>query len=75
MKAAINRFLNHPRWVMAVAILIPAILWAYALYFMAARIGQPFEGFMHNAAGQTGYLTPTDWPGWPASDPETMWWL
>lgn len=45
---------------MAVAILIPAFLWGYALYFTAARIGQPFEGFVHSAAGKVSVNTPTD---------------
>ena len=41
MKALINRFLAHPRLVLAVAILIPAIFWADALLFQVRRWGQP----------------------------------
>jgi signal transduction histidine kinase len=63
MRAAINRFLDHPCWVMALAIMVSGGLWAYALVNMAVRIGGPWEGFVHNAAGQIGVLTPVDWPG------------
>jgi signal transduction histidine kinase len=66
MKAKVSSLLDHPRWVMAVAVLVPALLWAYALYFMVDRIGEPFEGFMHGADGWTGYLSPTDYPGYVA---------
>jgi hypothetical protein len=43
MRAIINRFLAHPRWVMAVAVLIPAVLWADSLIFQLRRFGQPFR--------------------------------
>jgi len=66
MKAIINRFLAHPRWVMAVAIAISVVFWAYLLYNFASQIGHPFEGFMHNGDGGVNALTPHHWTGWQA---------
>jgi signal transduction histidine kinase len=66
MKALINRFLAHPRWVMAVAVLIPGILWAEALLFEARRWGQPYEGFIHDPWGAVSAFSKYNGNGWQA---------
>ncbi len=66
MKALINRFLAHPRLVMAVAVLIPAILWADALLFQVRRWGQPYEGFLHDPVGGVSCDSKYNGNGWQA---------
>ncbi len=66
MKALINRFLARPRWVMAVAVLIPAILWADTLFVQLRRFGEPYEGFLHNASGTVNCLSKYFGNGWEA---------
>jgi len=66
MKKAVSTFLARPRWVMAVAILIPAILWADTLIFQIRRFGQPFEGSIHDAYGTVSFLSKYDCSGWQA---------
>jgi hypothetical protein len=66
VKALINRFLAHPRWVMAVAVLIPGILWADILIFQLRRFGQPYEGFIHDPWGKVSYLSKYSGTGWEA---------
>jgi hypothetical protein len=66
MKAKVSSFLAHPRWVMAVAILIPAILWADTLLFQLRRFGQPFEGFLHDPFSVVSCLSKYSGTGWQA---------
>jgi signal transduction histidine kinase len=63
MKALINRFLAHPRLVMAVTIVLVVTVWGYYLYNVGTRLGHPFEGFIHNPAGVVSALTPQSWTG------------
>jgi signal transduction histidine kinase len=66
MKSLINRFLAHPRWVMALAVLIPAIFWADALLFQLRRWGQPYEGFIHDPVGTVDCLSKYNGNAWQA---------
>jgi signal transduction histidine kinase len=51
---------------MALAILIPAILWADSLLFQLRRFGQPLEGFMHDGYGTVNCLSKYFGNGWQA---------
>jgi signal transduction histidine kinase len=66
MKALINRFLAHPRWVVAVAILIPAILWADSVIFQFSRFGQPYQGFLEYPLATVSFASKYMGNGWQA---------
>jgi signal transduction histidine kinase len=66
MRALINRFLAHPRVVMAVAVLIPGILWADTFLFQLRRWGQPYEGFLADVWGTVNCLSKYNGNGWQA---------
>jgi signal transduction histidine kinase len=68
MKALINRFLAHPRVVMAVAVLIPGLLWGDTLLLTARRWGQPFKGFLEDGAqpNMVSYTSRYTGAGWQA---------
>ncbi len=66
MRAKVSSFLAHPRWVMAVAVIIPAILWADTTIFQLRRFGQPFEGFIHDGSGTVNCISKYVGSGWEA---------
>jgi signal transduction histidine kinase len=65
MKAKVSAFLDHPRWVMALALAVVMAFWIQYLFSLGGRFGEPFEGFLHGGAVVNG-ATPQNWTGWRA---------
>ena len=62
MRKAIDRFLDHPRWVMALAIVLVVVPWAHYQYNVVAQVGHPYPGFVHTF-GSVNAFTPPYWSG------------
>jgi signal transduction histidine kinase len=63
MKTKVASFLDHPRWVMAIAIALAVVAWAYYLYNLVGQVGHLSPGFIFDGTGQVNALTPPYWPG------------